>query len=94
MRFASSPESPTASPPWTLIADTISRLTLPTSTMRAISSVSASVTRSPSLNSGCIPRRLSELSDLRAASVHDHRQDPDRAQEHDVLGERSERLCF
>ncbi len=40
-----------------LIAETISRLTLPTSTMRAMSSVSASVTRNPSRNSTSLPRR-------------------------------------
>ena len=57
IRWASSPESPTASGPWTLMAETMSRLTLPTSTMRAMSSVSASVTRSPSRNSASLPRR-------------------------------------
>jgi hypothetical protein len=54
---ASSPERPTARGPCTLMAETMSRLTLPTSTMRAMSRVSASVTRSPSRNSGCLPRR-------------------------------------
>ena len=53
----SSPETPTASGPWTLMAETMSRLTFPTSTIRAMSRVSASVTRRPSRNSGFLPRR-------------------------------------
>ena len=57
IRLASSPDSPTASAPWTLIGCTMSRLTLPTSTMRTISRVSASVTRKPSWNSGTLPTR-------------------------------------
>ena len=40
-----------------LMAATMSRLTLPASTMRATSSVSASVTRRPSRNSGSMPSR-------------------------------------
>ena len=43
--------------PCTLMADTMSRFTLPTSTMRAMSSVSASVTRSPLRNSVSLPSR-------------------------------------
>ena len=39
------------------MADTISRFTLPMRTMRAISRVSASVTRIPSRNSGTLPSR-------------------------------------
>ena len=57
MRLASSPDIPTASGPCTLMAETMSRLTLPTSTMRAMSSVSASVTRSPLRNSVSLPSR-------------------------------------
>ena len=57
MRLASSPDMPTASGPCTLMAETMSRLTLPTSTMRAMSSVSASVTRRPLRNSVSLPRR-------------------------------------
>ena len=57
IRPASSPESPTASGPCTLMAPTMSRLTLPTNTMRAMSSVSASVTRRPLRNSGALPSR-------------------------------------
>ena len=60
MSLASSPDKPTASDPWTLMAETISRFTLPTSTMRAISSVSASVTRRPSRNSVSLPSRASK----------------------------------
>ncbi len=57
IRLASSPDMPTASEPWTLMAETMSRLTFPTSTMRAMSSVSASVTRSPLRNSVSLPSR-------------------------------------
>ena len=39
------------------MAETMSRLTLPTRTMRAMSNVSASVTRRPSTNFGTLPRR-------------------------------------
>ena len=47
----SSPESPTAGCPWRLMRETMSLLTLPTSTIFAISTVSASLTRSPPMNS-------------------------------------------
>src|SRR5262245_48380597 len=57
MRPASSPERPTAYEPNWFTDATISRLTLPTSAMRTMSTVSASVTRSPSTNSGSLPRR-------------------------------------
>ena len=57
IRLASSPDSPTASAPWTLIELTMSRLTLPTSTIRTRSMVSASVTRRPSRNSTSLPTR-------------------------------------
>src|SRR4051794_32542092 len=57
MSPASSPDSPTASGPCTLTAETMSRLILPTRTMRATSRLSASVTRRPSRNSGTIPSR-------------------------------------
>ena len=57
MSPASSPESPTAYEPWRFTDATISRFTLPTSAMRTMSTVSASVTRSPSTNSGSLPRR-------------------------------------
>ena len=57
IRPASSPDSPTAYEPWRLIEATISRLTLPTSAMRTMSTVSASVMRSPSTNSGFLPSR-------------------------------------
>ncbi len=48
---------PTAYEPSRLIIDTISRFTFPTSAMRTMSTVSASVTRRPSTNSGSLPRR-------------------------------------
>ncbi len=73
---------------WTLMAATMSRLTLPTSTIRAMSSVSASVTRRPSRNSGSLPRRCHQLADLRAAAVDDdgpHARP--ECMQHDVLGE-------
>ena len=57
MSPASSPDSPTAYEPCWLSAATISRLTLPTSAMRTMSTLSASVTRSPSTNSGSLPSR-------------------------------------
>ena len=50
-RLASKPETPTASGPWQLMAATSSLLTLPTSTIRAMSKVSRSVTRCPPTNS-------------------------------------------
>ena len=59
IRLASTPERPTARDPWTLIDATMSLLTLPTSTIRATSRVSASVTRSPSRNSDVMPIFLS-----------------------------------
>ena len=54
---ASSPDSPTAYEPCRFTDATISRLTLPTSAMRTMSTVSASVTRRPSTNSGSLPSR-------------------------------------
>ena len=57
IRLASSPDSPTARAPWTLMVLTMSRLTFPTSTMRTRSMVSASVTRNPSWNSTSLPTR-------------------------------------
>src|SRR3954447_24882125 len=47
----SSPESPTAGCPWRLMRDTMSLLTLTTSTILATSTVSAWLTRSPPTNS-------------------------------------------
>ena len=61
MRWASSPDSPTARAPCTLMVTTMSRLTLPTSTMRARSMVSASVTRKPSWNSASLPTRRHQV---------------------------------
>ena len=57
IRLASSPESPTARAPCTLMVLTMSRLTFPTRTMRTRSIVSASVTRKPSWNSTSLPTR-------------------------------------
>ena len=54
---ASCPETPTAAAPCTLIEDTNCGFTVPSSTMLAISPVSASVTRRPLRNSGFLPRR-------------------------------------
>ena len=47
----SSPHSPTAGWPWRLMRSTMSLLTLPTSTIFAISTVAASETRRPPTNS-------------------------------------------
>ena len=58
MRPASSPDTPTASAPCTLMAATSRGLTWPRSTIRAMSTVSASVTRRPLRNSGTLPSRL------------------------------------
>ena len=58
-----------------------------------MSTVSASVTRRPSRNSGSLPRRLHQVADLRTAAVHDDRTHADRAHEHDVLGEQLGRLA-
>src|SRR6478609_8170717 len=55
MSPASSPDSPTAIWSCWLMAETMSALTRPVSTMRATSSVSSSVTRSPSRNSVSLP---------------------------------------
>ena len=87
IRPASSPESPTAYEPCWLSDATISRFTLPTSAIRAMSTVSASVTRRPSRNSGSLPSRAHEVGDLRSAAVHHHRVHPHQSHEHDVLGE-------
>ena len=57
IRPASMPLSPTAYRPWTLIAATSCGLTWPFSTIRAISTVLASVTRRPSTNVVSMPRR-------------------------------------
>ena len=92
MRLASSPDIPTASGPCTLMAETMSRFTLPTSTMRAMSSVSASVTRSPLRNSVSLPSRSIKLADLGAAAVHHDGEHADGAHEDHVLGERGQRV--
>ena len=49
--WPSSPDRPTAGCPWRLIRITMSLLTLPTRTIFATSTVSASLTRSPPMNS-------------------------------------------
>ncbi len=62
---ASSPDTPTAtgsSSASRLMVATRSRLIFPTSTIRTISRVSASVTRRPSRNSGSLPTRRIILS--------------------------------
>ena len=87
MSPASSPDSPTAIGPWTLIADTMSRLTLPTSTMRAMSSVSASVTRRPSRNSLSLPRRAMSSPIWGPPPCTTTGRMPTGLQQHDVLGE-------
>ena len=69
------------------MAATISRLTLPTSTMRTMSTVSASVTRRPSTELGLLAEPAHQLADLRAAAVHDDRVHADGRMQHDVLGE-------
>ena len=74
------------------MAETMSRLTLPTSTMRAMSRVSASVTRRPVDELGDLAQPGHELADLRAAAVDDERPHPDGAHEHDVGGEGRQRL--
>ena len=56
--WPSSPESPTAGCPWRLMRDTMSLLTLPISTIFAISTVSASLTRRPPMNSTGMSRRF------------------------------------
>ena len=58
-RPASSPESPTASGPCSLISPTSSRWTWPTSTIRTTSIASGVVTRSPPRNSDSMPSRSS-----------------------------------
>jgi hypothetical protein len=57
--WPSSPDSPTAGCPWRLSRMTMSLLTFPTSTIFAISTVSASLTRSPPTNStGMLSRSM------------------------------------
>ena len=73
------------------MAETMSRLTLPTSTIRAMSSVSASVTRSPLRNSVSLPSRAISSPICGPPAVHDHRQHPDGAHQHHVLGEGGQR---
>ena len=92
MNPASSPDSPTASGPWTLITPTMSRFTLPTSTMRAMSRVSASVTRRPSRNSGTLPRRSISAPICGPPPCTTTGSMPIDSQQHDVLGEALEGL--
>src|SRR5680860_1332512 len=61
IKLASLPQMPTALPPWLLMADTISLLTEPASTISTTSTVSRSVTRKPPLNSDLILSRSSSL---------------------------------
>ena len=65
----------------------MSRPTLPTSTMRATSRVSASVTRKPSTNAVSLPSRV-KLADLRTAAVHHDGFQADGAKQDDVLCKR------
>ena len=90
IRLASSPDSPTASAPWTLIELTMSRLTLPTSTIRTRSMVSASVTRNPSWNSASLPTRSISAPIWGPPPWTTTGSMPDRAHQHDVLGERGQ----
>ena len=91
IRRASSPESPTASGPWTLIAETISRLTLPD--QHHAGDVEGLGVGHPQavVELDLLAEPPHHLADLGPAPVDDHRQDPDRAQQHDVLGEASAR---
>src|SRR3954451_647155 len=57
----SSPQRPTAGCPWRLRRSTMSLLTLPTRTIFATSTVSASLTRSPPTNCTGSPRRSMKL---------------------------------
>ena len=69
------------------MADTMAGFTWPRSTMRAMSTVSASVTRSPSRNSAHLAEPGHELGDLRPAAVDDDGPHADGVHQHDVLGE-------
>ena len=60
-RPASSPDSPTASGPWSLMSPTSSRWTWPTSTIRTTSIASGVVTRRPPRNSDSMPSLSSML---------------------------------
>ena len=80
--------------PWTLIAATSCGLTCPCSTMRAMSTVSASVTRRPLMNVGVLAQPGHQLRDLRAAAVDDDRAHPHQAHQDDVLGEEAERVVI
>ena len=70
------------------MADTMSRLTLPTSTMRAMSSVSASVTRRPSRNSGSLPSRAMSSPICGPPPWTTTGRMPTARMQHDVRGER------
>ncbi len=87
IRPASSPERPTASGAWMLIDDTMSRPTLPTRTIRAMSSVSASVTRRPSRNSDSLPSLAMSAPIWGPPPWTTTTRMPDRVHEDDVLGE-------
>ena len=69
------------------MADTMDGFTWPRSTMRAMSTVSASVTRSPSRNSGTLPSRVISSLICGPAAVHHDGPHADRVHQHDVLGE-------
>jgi hypothetical protein len=58
---------------------------LPTSTIRTISSVSASVTRRPSRNSGSFPTPAHHRIHLRAAAMDEHAANADAAEQQHVL---------
>ena len=65
----------------------MSELTLPSRTIFATSTVSASETRMPSTKRTSMPEPLHVVGDLRAAAVDDHRVEADVLEQHDVGGE-------
>ncbi len=79
---------PTALPPCRLIAETMSLLMAPASTISTTSTVGLSVTRRPCTKSEVICNFLQHGGDLRAAAVHDDGVHARLLQVDDVLRER------
>ncbi len=92
MSLASSPDMPTANGPCTLMAETMSRLTFPTNTMRGDVERVGVRHPQPVAELGHLAQPGHQLADLGTTAVDDHGQDADGAHEHDVFGEGGQRV--
>ena len=92
MRLASSPDMPTASGPCTLMAETMSRFTLPDQDhARDVERVGIGDPQAVA-ELGLLAETRHQLADLGASPVHHNRQHADGTHEDDVLGEGSQRV--